>query len=322
MGVSAVDLFFLISGFVIFMSISAVNTGREFAINRIARLYPTYWTCCTFTFGMILLIRALHVHLNHTPHFTIIDYLGNLTMFQYYLGITNLEFPYWTIIIEMLFYLLVLILFKLKLLKHIIFIGCLLNALIIVNYLLVTNHVIPNHTAWFPLLNHFALFFAGMTFYKLATGAIKKLPAYLVILFCLGTQIIIYQFAGADPDHITKMQYAVLLIIYFTIFTLFVNGQLKFIVFKPLIFLGRISFSLYLIHSFFFLGLIGFSQTNLHFSFWAATLIVAVPLAVITATLITLYIEKPMGKKLKSWLYRVFVNASPPRDAAKPAQLP
>ena len=37
LGVTGVDLFFIISGFVIFMSIGQVSSAREFIINRFAR---------------------------------------------------------------------------------------------------------------------------------------------------------------------------------------------------------------------------------------------------------------------------------------------
>ena len=50
LGTTGVDMFFIISGFVIFMSINKVKTSGEFIINRISRLYPTYWACVTFTF--------------------------------------------------------------------------------------------------------------------------------------------------------------------------------------------------------------------------------------------------------------------------------
>src|SRR5262245_16693709 len=48
-GTTGVDLFFIISGFVIFMSLEKVSDSREFIINRISRLYPTYWAAVTYS---------------------------------------------------------------------------------------------------------------------------------------------------------------------------------------------------------------------------------------------------------------------------------
>lgn len=53
LGTTGVDLFFIISGLVIFMSLTRVKTSLDFVINRVSRLYPTYWTCATFTFIVI-----------------------------------------------------------------------------------------------------------------------------------------------------------------------------------------------------------------------------------------------------------------------------
>jgi peptidoglycan/LPS O-acetylase OafA/YrhL len=309
MGVTAVDLFFMISGFVIFMSINKVASGAAFVINRISRLYPTYWACVTFTFGIMILVKVIHFHINHEHHVGITDYLGNLTMFQYYLSIPNLEVPYWTMLIEMLFYILILLLFKLNLLKHITLIGCFINAIILLNYWLIIKHIIPNYNSYFPLVNHFALFFAGMSFYKIITDKQHHLYNYVAIVFCLFTQITLYRFSGSDPDHITQYQYTGMLILYFSIFVLFVNGLLKFIILRPVVFIGKISFALYLIHSFFFRGLISYFWKQHHFNFWLTVFFIAMPLAVLLATVITLYIEKPLGKRMKQLLSRLFTSS-------------
>lgn len=308
LGVTGVDLFFLISGFVIFMSINNVTSGREFVINRVSRLYPTYWACVSISFGVILLLRLVHFPTAHDSHAGFIDYIANLTMFQYYLGIKNIDIPYWTMIIEMLFYLLILILYLFKFLKHIVIIGCMLNVLIILNYLLAVNKIIANYTFYFPLFNHFALFFGGILFYKIVTGTIKKAPGYFLIIFCLVTQSIIYKFAGSNPDHISFLQYAGMLMFYFLLFTLFVNKKLTFVISRPALFLGNISFALYLIHSYIFRGMIGVLEKRLHLPFWVATIFIAIPSAILLAYIITTYIEKPFGFRLKKSLKQLSIK--------------
>src|SRR4051812_18925698 len=54
-GTTGVDLFFIISGFVIFMTLKKTSTRAEFVINRISRLYPTNWSVVSFTFILIVL---------------------------------------------------------------------------------------------------------------------------------------------------------------------------------------------------------------------------------------------------------------------------
>ncbi|HEY5463245.1 MAG TPA: acyltransferase [Hanamia sp.] len=309
LGVSAVDLFFLISGFVIFMSINKISSGKKFVINRISRLYPTYWFCVTFTFAVMMFLKITKFPINQIKIYGSWDYLANLTMFQLYFNVPNLDGPYWTLIVEMLFYIVILILFELNLLKHITLISCLINILIIFNFFLVTNNYISNYTDYFPLVNHFPLFFAGIIFYKMAINEINK-KGYFILLFCMLTQILIFRFLESDPFYISQIQYSCMLIIYFSLFILFITNHLKFIVNRLTIFLGEISYALYLIHSYAFRGIIGFLQNHYHIPFWIVTLFIVLPIVISFAYLITKFIERPYSKKLKYFLQNKF-NAVP-----------
>jgi peptidoglycan/LPS O-acetylase OafA/YrhL len=54
-GYLGVELFFLISGFVILMTAST-GSLKKFIVSRFARLYPAFWACCTVTFLTIVTI--------------------------------------------------------------------------------------------------------------------------------------------------------------------------------------------------------------------------------------------------------------------------
>src|SRR4030095_2287642 len=43
LGNYGVQLFFMISGFVIFMTIEKTRTAMDFVVTRFSRLYPAYW---------------------------------------------------------------------------------------------------------------------------------------------------------------------------------------------------------------------------------------------------------------------------------------
>lgn len=47
-----VQLFFIISGYVVLMS-AAGKTVKQFLLSRITRLYPAYWAACTLTFAFM-----------------------------------------------------------------------------------------------------------------------------------------------------------------------------------------------------------------------------------------------------------------------------
>jgi len=49
-GEFGVQLFFIISGFVIFKSVRNINSVIEFVFKRFVRLFPTYWFCLCLTF--------------------------------------------------------------------------------------------------------------------------------------------------------------------------------------------------------------------------------------------------------------------------------
>lgn len=101
LGSTGVDLFFIISGFVIFMSLLKIRDSKSFIINRVSRLYPTYWACVTFTFILISITAAYDPTVRHVSFG---HYLANMTMFQHFFLISDIDGPYWTMIIEMMFY--------------------------------------------------------------------------------------------------------------------------------------------------------------------------------------------------------------------------
>ncbi len=298
-GLTGVDLFFIISGFVIFMSINAVSSGKEFVINRLSRLYPTYWVCVSITFLFSLTGGVLHIK----------TYLANMTMFQYYFGKPDLDGSYWTMIIEMLFYILILILFTTKLLKYILGIGITITLAMLADSILQVNNLPFMSTHAVPLLSFFPLFFAGVVFYKIyqKQGSIAN---YLIILLCYVTQIMLFKFTRAFW-RLNQLEYAIMLTIYFTVFTLFVNGWLKFIVVRPLLFLGKISFSLYLIHQYFLILIaMPFLRSKFHVS-WAVSGFIAIPFAILLATLINRFFEVPGTKLMKDFLRRRFLKEAP-----------
>ena len=103
-GAAGVQLFFIISGFVIFMSARRADRPSDFAISRAARLYPPYWISLVFAVVLLLL------HPVPGFPFTWGQALANLTMVQRWVGVDNVVDVYWTLAVEMQFYVIILIL--------------------------------------------------------------------------------------------------------------------------------------------------------------------------------------------------------------------
>jgi peptidoglycan/LPS O-acetylase OafA/YrhL len=297
-GTTGVDLFFIISGFVIFMSLLKVNSSRDFIINRVSRLYPTYWACVIITFAVILFSC-----LNNEEKIPFGQFLGNLTMFQYYFRIKNLDGAYWTMIIEMIFYIGILFLYHFKILKNIKIIGIVLTVGIATLVTFFPGPLVQKVLGYIPLMQFIALFFSGIIFYEIYTTKKSLGLNYTILIICLICQIGMFHNSGRSNLFISQTEYAIILTIYFLIFTLFVNGKLKFIVSKTTLFFGKISFALYLIHQKISVAFIlPFLIVDCELNFWIASMVITLPLMIGLAAFITFYIEAPMSKKLKEKL--------------------
>src|SRR5699024_1067139 len=93
-----VQLFFIISGFVIFMSVRRGRSAGDFLIKRAFRLYPAYIASIVITF-IVLSSSAIDIQR------TIPEMILNMTMFQEFFGIRNIDGSYWSLRVELTFYL-------------------------------------------------------------------------------------------------------------------------------------------------------------------------------------------------------------------------
>ncbi|GGL13264.1 acyltransferase family protein [Mangrovihabitans endophyticus] len=108
-GTFGVTLFFLVSGYIVPASIERRGSVRDFWIGRVFRLYPAF----LLTIAIAVLIGV------HGPGWvpdTFTDQpttstLAHLTMLHEVLGAENLQHQFWTLTYEMLFYLLVTVVF-------------------------------------------------------------------------------------------------------------------------------------------------------------------------------------------------------------------
>jgi peptidoglycan/LPS O-acetylase OafA/YrhL len=102
-----VELFFVLSGFVIFMTMERSGRVVEFAISRVARLYPAYWCAVLLTTLVALLLKP-----SSAPTFP--QVLGNLTMLTAVLRIPAIDYSYWTLTVELMFYCLIVVWFRFR----------------------------------------------------------------------------------------------------------------------------------------------------------------------------------------------------------------
>ncbi|GIF36936.1 hypothetical protein Axi01nite_12470 [Actinoplanes xinjiangensis] len=105
LGKYGVLLFFLVSGYVIPMSLERHGSLRRFWIGRLFRIYPAY----LFTIALVVLLVVTGVT---EPHPGVREdplgaALGQITMLQDLVGVSGMITPFWTLSFEMAFYLIV-----------------------------------------------------------------------------------------------------------------------------------------------------------------------------------------------------------------------
>lgn len=282
LGYYGVQLFFMISGFVIFLTLSKTENYKDFLVSRFSRLYPVYWVSVLITFFTIQTFGLKGVDLDLS------EAVINLTMLQGVFGISNVDGAYWSLMYELIFYVFMLAIFQFRLLKRI--------ELILTIWLIVqlSSVLIEIYFGWFPwkitkllILEYANLFVSGIIYYSIFIDRFTRQRAFILLL-CLINQLLV--------DGLTGL---IIVSFYFMIFTLFCYNKISFIVFKPLIYLGSISYSLYLTHQY-----LGYMLLNHLYEIGASTdisILITLVASLLLASLLRFTIEKPALSKIRLW---------------------
>jgi peptidoglycan/LPS O-acetylase OafA/YrhL len=292
-GVSGVDIFFMISGFVIFLTVIKIKRWQDFVISRFARLYPAFWYCMLITAGFTVLFEPDFV----SP----LRIFANATMMSVYFGIEDLDGSYWTLLVEIVFYVWILILFVTNNIRNINKIGfiTILCLTLFHQFSAYYIHFYEFTVKKVQLLNHFPLFFSGILFYQLKKGE-KRTENIALILFSLAASFYLHSKGGRSQFHISTIAHYILLTSFHLIFALFIMGKLTFLKFGPLLFLGKISYCLYLIHQYVGLHLISTFTDKLHLNIYIA-LFLALSICIAIAYLVNTFIEIPANRLIRGW---------------------
>lgn len=107
-GTFGVDIFFVLSGFVIALVVNDKQEPTLFVINRISRIIPLYWLLTSLLL-ILILVKPQLVHESTIVNTNVVSFISSLFFIPFYLGdemkpILSLG---WTLNYEMLFYFLV-----------------------------------------------------------------------------------------------------------------------------------------------------------------------------------------------------------------------
>ncbi|EGQ8751688.1 acyltransferase [Vibrio parahaemolyticus] len=298
-GYLGVNLFFMISGFVIFLSVDG-KSWSEFIASRISRLFPAYWFSVLLTFLMISLYAQ---HIGFT--LSIYELLINFTMLQDFLNVRHVDGVYWTLTIELIFYFWV-------------FVFIIFNRLEILPYLTVLLSVLYLGGAYNSILekvfimNWMPFFSSGIVFYLLLKNNKKKEVILHISIFVnfLAALKSTYNHSGYLSEIGVSVQDSMLFIITLLFFLCFyimlnlpksIDGKFN----NKLIFtLGAITYPLYLLHQ--NVGYILFSlfrEYNPHF-----ILCVILGVMVFISFNVNFYIEKKYSKKVYAFCSSMLIR--------------
>ncbi|HEY0867633.1 MAG TPA: acyltransferase [Fimbriimonas sp.] len=232
----AVEFFFVLSGFVIFMTLRKVADRREFFVKRFARLMPVYWASVLTTYATVAVfgLPGREVHLG--------DAAINLTMFPTLVGVPMVDGVYWSLQVEVLFYVTVcLLLFPARLsFRRAAKVGA--AGLMLLTFLHGLKALAPETPAD-----------------KLA-GTIEQIGLVYLPLFATGIMLYFYRVEGqkraltwmgasvAVHAFATGMLEAACLFVFIGGFLFVLSPKGKWLAARPLVWLGSVSYALYAMH--------------------------------------------------------------------------
>ncbi|MFF4225941.1 acyltransferase family protein [Streptomyces sp. L500] len=284
-----VEIFFLISGFVICMSAWGRPLG-DFVVSRAARIYPAYWVAILLTGGVVLLWPQVRSVAGPEQVFT------NLTMLQQGLGVWDVDGVYWTLFVELKFY----VLFALVVARGVTYRRC----VIFCGVWTLAAAIAP--TADSKLLTLWATpfaapyFVAGIAYYLMHRYRPTALLWGIVVISYLLANHQVAKRVHDNANHPTALFPAqAMVFVIFAVMALVALGTFDRVRWRWLTTAGALTYPMYLLHQYIGMTII-------------YALREAVPPLPLVAGLITVmlgaawllhrYVERPLGRRLRSAL--------------------
>ncbi|MFA1550858.1 acyltransferase family protein [Actinomadura chokoriensis] len=316
-----VDLFFLISGFVILMSAWGRGVG-DFAVSRTVRIFPAYWVGVSLALLSFFAVGQTPVE-GRSP---LVAYLPNLTMLQTGLGVPGMENVYWTLWVELHFYVLVALLVC----RGITYERC---VAFMVGWVLLA--VFAQEADAVPLMQILMTpwapyFVAGMAFYLIHRFG-PNLLLWLIAAGCWALAID-YRQATVNNDLAWPRVWDAAIVggvtFIFLIMAMVATRQFEMVRWRGFTVLGALTYPLYLVHESIGRGL--YELLGSHLGRWTL-LGVSCTAALVVAYLVQRFVEEPLQRwakpRLKAGLARsrrsrlaLARNQPPPRSTVEAAR--
>lgn len=264
-GYMGVELFFIISGFVIAMTLESSKSLLDFAIRRFVRIWPALIVSAVVTFFLLnwsdaaFALTRRQYWPNFLPSLTLTPtslWSGLFPKVDFVTGV------YWSLVVEIRFYMIALILYWLfarrNLARNLVIFSVLIYVVraLLRRWLPGYNGVydgffIPDYMPWFA---------AGAVFYELYKERLTKTAALVMLAVAYATIARIsinYTPIGRDP--VIASSFALLFLTLFW-FLSTKPASMRIFEIRPLVWIGECSYSIYLYH--YAVGMILISQIS------------------------------------------------------------
>lgn len=296
-GWMGVEIFFVISGFVICMSCWG-RGPRDFFVSRVIRLYPAYWFAVIFTFTVLQFSSAVW------PRPSVRTTLFNMSMLQQGSFMNNVDGVYWTLWSELRFYLIFMFVVAAGLTyRRVVIFMCVWGTLATLApasdwrfLVLITD---PDG-AWY--------FIAGLALFLMYRfGQDLLLWGILALSWLMAQQELYHRIATVE--HVSSWRGALTIYTLFMVFMVAVAlGFTDRIQWKWLITAGSLTYPFYLIHYSAGTTAIHYLQGRMDARVLMAGLIAG---GLLLAYLIHRLVERPLAGALKRGLTGAFVKLGP-----------
>ena len=296
-GYLGVNLFFIISGFVI-LNTALRKSPKNFLLSRFVRLYPGFWVCCSLTVMAMLIAGGTH-------HTSLTAYLLNMTLLNEFVWVKSIDNVYWSLSYEIVFYTLIFALLVVGKISEIkVFLGLWLM------FSLLFYAVAPENFQFlrFVLLpNYSAYFIAGAVFFLITSEGLDVYKASLLIgSYCLAliyaNEYINYLTENYNA-HFTFSVVAVCIASFYLMFYLISTHKTKSISSPKFAAIGLLTYPIYLLHQ--NIGLILFNTFDGYLNKYALLLIIFL-FVLFLSYIVSSKIEKAIAVPFKRWLDKPF----------------
>lgn len=308
-GYLGVELFFIISGYVVLMSAQG-KTVRQFLVSRVTRLYPAFWIACILTFAVKMILWQKGGYLAASPG----QFIYNMTMLHEFFGVKSIDGAYWSLTIEITFYFLMSLLIAYKLMPHI-------DYLLIgwVGIVAITSEGTGFGELFF--IKYAPYFIAGVLFFLIQSK--PTLLRFGLLVAAYGLSLLSATKQGAELSqryhtHFSPWVIAGTITLFYVLFYLVSSRRINLGQFPWLKWPGALTYPLYLIHS--DIALVIFQYTG-HRVDKYVLLGGMLVIMLIGAYLIHVLIEKKFAKPLGGLMQKGF-DWMDGTDKAKPASGP